>query len=254
MNTPMKFSIVTCTWNSEPYLAQSIASVLAQDYPHIEYIFVDGGSTDGTLERIQRVPRPVELIRDVRGGISRAMNRGIAAATGDVIAHLHSDDYYLHPRVLSRVCAALTSTARKWAVGGCLPLRDGKLQPRDPRPWLYSYFNLLTARIHIPHPALFVRRELWQEVGVFDETIQLAMDIDLCLRMARKFDPVILDEDLAAFREHPGSRSTANAWVAKSEEMRVRRKYALRHPLAISIGLARCWVRRRRWLRAQNAS
>lgn len=250
----MKFSIVTCTWNSEPYLPQSIASVLGQDYPDIEYIFVDGGSTDGTLERIRSVPRPVKLIRDVRGGISHAMNEGIAAATGDVIAHLHSDDYYLHPRVLSSVAEALTSSARKWALGGCLAVRDGKLQPGAPRRWPYSYFNFLTARIHIPHPALFVRREVWQEVGVFDETIQWAMDIDLCLRMARKFDPVVLDEDLAAFRQHAGSRSTANAWVAKSEEMRVRRKYALLHPLATSIGLARCWVRRRRLLRQYSSS
>ena len=108
----MRFSIISCTWNSEPYLAQSIASVLAQDYPDIEYIFVDGGSTDGTLERIRSIPRPVKLIEDTRGGISRAMNRGIEAASGDVIAHLHGDDYYLHPRVLSMVAQALASSAR----------------------------------------------------------------------------------------------------------------------------------------------
>src|SRR5438045_551972 len=99
----MKFSIITCTWNSEPFLEQSIASVLAQDHTDFEYIFVDGGSVDGTLERIQRVPRPVKLLQNVRGGRTRAMNAGIAAATGDVVAHLHGDDYYLHPRVLSSV-------------------------------------------------------------------------------------------------------------------------------------------------------
>src|SRR5438309_10814003 len=101
----MKFSIITCTWNSEPYLEQSIASVLAQDYTDIEYIFVDGGSTDGTLERIQAVPRPVRLLENVRGGRTRAMNEGIAAATGDVIAHMHGDDTYLNHRVLSIVAA-----------------------------------------------------------------------------------------------------------------------------------------------------
>lgn len=58
----MKFSIITCTWNSEPYLGDSIASVLAQDYPDIEYIFVDGGSTDGTIERIQAIPRDVVFV------------------------------------------------------------------------------------------------------------------------------------------------------------------------------------------------
>lgn len=245
----MKFSIITCTWNSEPYLEQSIASVLAQDYRDIEYIFVDGGSTDGTLGRIQSIPRPVKLLQCVRGGISHAMNEGIAAATGDVIAHLHSDDYYLHPHVLSKVAEGLTSTARNWAIGGCVADRDGKLQPGSPRRWPYSYFNFLAARCHVPHPATFVRREVWQEVGVFDETIQYAMDIDLWLRIGRKFDPVVLDGDLAAFRQHSRSLSTANAWAAKSEDMRVRRKYVLFHPLATTLGLARCWVRRRRLAR-----
>src|SRR2546426_214617 len=237
----MKFSIVTCTWNSEPYLEQSIASVLAQDYPDIEYIFVDGGSTDGTLERIRSIPRPTQLIENVRGGISRAMNRGIAAATGDVIAHLHSDDYYLHPRVLSEVAEALTSTARNWAIGGCVVDRDGKLESESPRRWPYSYFNFLAARCHVPHPATFVRREVWQEIGVFDETIRYAMDIDLWLRIGQKFDPVVLDGDLSASRQHSGSFSFANMRKADSEHLRVRRKYALLHPLATALGLARLW-------------
>src|SRR5512138_3071033 len=99
----IKFSIVTCTWNSAAHLAQSIDSVLTQECSDIEYIFVDGGSTDGTLEMIRGVPREVRLIENVRGGISRAMNAGLEAATGDVVAHLHSDDYYAHPRVLSHV-------------------------------------------------------------------------------------------------------------------------------------------------------
>ena len=250
----MKFSIITCTWNSEPYLEQSIASVLAQDYPDIEYIFVDGGSTDGTLERIRSVPRPFRLIENVRGGTTHAMNEGIAATTGDVIAHLHSDDYYLHPCVLSNVAKALTSTARKWAVGGCLADYGGKLQPEPPRRWPYSYFNFLTARINIPHPAAFVRREVWQEIGVFDETIQYAQDQDLFLRIGRKFDPVVLDEDLSAIRQHSGSRAFANMRKAQSEELRVRRKYALLHPLATALGFARLWVRQSRVRRRYGAS
>jgi glycosyltransferase involved in cell wall biosynthesis len=242
----MKFSIITCTWNSEPYVEQSIASVLAQDYTDIEYLFVDGGSTDGTLERIQSVPRPVRLLENVRGGRTRAMNEGIAAATGDVIAHLHGDDYYLHPRVLSSVAAALTSTGRKWAFGGCLADRDGKLQPAPARRRPYSYFNFLTAHIHIPHPSVFVRREVWQEIGVFDETIEYAQDIDFFLRLARKFEPAVLDGDLSAFRQHPGSSSFADMPKAHNEELRVRRKYAPLHPLATALGLARLWVRQRR--------
>src|SRR3569623_1399686 len=98
---PLTFSIITCTWNSATYLGESIASMLAQDYPHIEFIFVDGGSTDRTLNLIPALHRPYQLIDIVRGGVSLDMNEGMRAASGVVIAHLHSDDYYQHPRVLS---------------------------------------------------------------------------------------------------------------------------------------------------------
>lgn len=247
----MKFSIITCTWNSEPYLAQSIASVLAQDYPEIEYLFVDGGSTDGTLERIRSIPRPVRLIENARDGISSAMNRGIAAASGDVIAHLHSDDYYLRPDALSGVAEALRRTGRRWAIGTCVCDRDGKLEHEPPRPFPYSHFNYSAARFNIAHPAVFVRREVWQKVGVFDETLRYAMDIDLWLRIGRRFGPVILDAELAAFRRHARSLSTANVRAARSEELRVRRKHALFQPLGAALGLARLGLYYRRQAQMQ---
>ena len=82
------FSVITCTRNSEPWLQESIASVLMQRGVEFELIFVDGGSYDGTLQRIRAIDRPCKLIENVRGGISRAMNAGLEAARGDIIAHL----------------------------------------------------------------------------------------------------------------------------------------------------------------------
>jgi glycosyltransferase involved in cell wall biosynthesis len=248
----MRFSIISCTWNSEPYLAQSIASVLAQDYPDIEYIFVDGGSTDGTLERIRSIPRPVKLIEDTRGGISRAMNRGIEAASGDVIAHLHGDDYYLHPRVLSMVAQALASSARSWAIGITVADRGGEIERPPARRFPYSYFNFLACRFTIGHPATFVSRAVWQRSGGFDETLSYAMDMDLWLRIGRQFDPVILEAPLAAFRLHDASRSNANGLASVDEHIRLRLKYALSHPLASSLGLPRLWRQRRHWARRQR--
>jgi glycosyltransferase involved in cell wall biosynthesis len=250
----MKFSIISCTWNCEPYLAQSIASVLAQDYPDLEYIFVDGGSTDGTLERIRAIPRPVRLIENTRGGISRAMNRGIEAATGDVIAHLHGDDYYLHPRVLSMVAQALAQSRRGWAVGVTAADQEGEITYPPPRRFAYSYFNFLACRFIIGHPATFVTRQVWQKVGVFDEALKYAMDADLWLRIGRGFEPVVLDAPLAAFRLHQGSRSNANGLASVNEHIRLRLKYALSHPFASSLGLPRLWRERRRWARKQGTS
>ena len=114
MHMPLTFSIITCTWNSAQFLDEAIASILAQDYPYIEMIFVDGGSTDGTLEKIRSLSRPHQLIENIRGGVSNAMNVGIRHATGDVIAHLHSDDYYLSPYVLSKVAQQFESNGCAW--------------------------------------------------------------------------------------------------------------------------------------------
>ncbi|TFV90285.1 glycosyltransferase [Oxalobacteraceae bacterium OM1] len=245
----LTFSIVTCTWNSEPYLAQSIESVLAQDYPHIEYIFVDGGSTDGTLERIRSLKRPYQLIEGVRGGISRAMNEGIRAATGDVVAHLHSDDYYLHPRVLSTVADHLERTGRNWLFGRIMRDVDGQLLAEKFDAPRYSYSRLLRTNF-IPHPATFARRELLMKAGGFDTNLKYAMDYDLWLKLGGLGEPVQLDEPLAAFREHQGSLSTRDRLPALNEDFRVRLSHVGLNPVARAMHYARYYVRRKRILQA----
>ena len=92
MPNPPTFSIVTCTRNSAATLADTLASVQAQTWPAHEHIFVDGGSSDATLDLIAAYPGAKRLLPGVTGGIGHAMNAGIAAASGDYVAHLHSDD------------------------------------------------------------------------------------------------------------------------------------------------------------------
>jgi glycosyltransferase involved in cell wall biosynthesis len=240
---PLTFSVITCTRNSEPFLAQSIASVLAQDHPHIEYIFVDGGSSDGTLARIRALERRCTLLEGVAQGIGHAMNAGARVASGDVIAHLHSDDYYLRPDVLSTVARHLQASGRGWLFGRIARDIGGTLQaehftaPRfDPRRLLRGNF--------IPHPATFVRRALFQQHGGFDTRLRYAMDYDLWLRLCGSGAPVQLDVALAAFREHAGSTSTRNRRAALEEDFRVRLQHGGRDPLALPLHLARFLVRR----------
>lgn len=245
----LTFSIITCTWNSEPYLAQSIASVLAQDYPHIEYIFVDGGSTDGTLERISALSRPHRLLRNVSGGISRAMNEGLRVASGDVIAHLHSDDYYVGPHVLSTVATHLQSSGRNWLFGRILRDVGGTLEHEKYISPRYSYSRLLRGNF-IPHPATFVRREAILRAGGFDTNLKYAMDYDLWLKLGELGEPVQLEEPLAVFREHKGSLSTRNPLPALDEDFRVRISHVGFNPVARALHLARYLVRRKRILDA----
>lgn len=217
----LKFSIITCTWNSEPYLEQSIASVLAQDYPEVEYIFIDGGSTDGTLERIAAIARPVKVLHDVRGGIGRAMNEGIRMSTGDIVAHIHSDDYYLDPGVLSRVAIAFRETGCEWLFGRELTDINGRQEKETYRVPRYSYPTLLR-RNFISHPATYVRRRIFEEHGMFDESFRLAMDYEFWLRIGKVHVPMQLDDYLAAFRRHSGSATVANRLESLNEEFRAR--------------------------------
>lgn len=248
---PLTLSVITCTWNSAVYLPASIASVLAQDYPHIEYIFVDGGSTDGTLDQIAQVPIPTKVLHNVRGGISHAMNVGLKVATGDVVAHLHSDDYYLHPNVLSRAAAAM-SLGAGWSFGRIVRDIEGQQVPESYVAPTYSSKRLLRGNF-VPHPATFVRRDWFDQVGGFDESLKYAMDYDLWLKLAEMGDPVVIDGALAAFREHPGSLSTTNRLAAMQEDYAVRKHHVSQNPLVRLEHLARFLVRRRRLQKAGEA-
>lgn len=228
----MKFSIVTCTWNSAATLSETIRSVRAQTYPDVEHLFVDGGSTDGTLELIARECPQATVLLGVSGGISRAMNAGINAATGDVIAHLHSDDFYADDQVLSRVATALNKSGRKWAFGSMDTLCNGLRQPAPRRVRAFSPGRYAGGGIAILHPTVFVRREVFDAVGLFNEGLRYAMDIDLWLRIGPRFEPVEINATLAVFRIHAGSASTANASAARREEWQVRRRYLARWPFA----------------------
>jgi glycosyltransferase involved in cell wall biosynthesis len=221
----MKVSIVTCTWNSESYLAESMASVDRQDYPKIERIFVDGGSTDGTLERIRAVTGDVKILNGVRGGISRAMNEGVRVATGDIVAHLHSDDYYLGADVISKVVAAFESTGANWVYGRCKTVQEGILRENNFITKPYSWHALIRRNI-VPHPATFMRRQTFLDLGCFDETLKYAMDYDMWLKAAKRGAPAQLQDYLTAFRFHPGSTSTANARATHAEEWKVRMRHA----------------------------
>lgn len=240
-----RFSIITCTWNSQSWLAESIASVLVQDYPEIEIIFVDGGSTDNTLAQINAIGRPIKLIGPVQGGISNAMNHGLKAATGDIVAYLHSDDFYLRTDGLSVVARAFASSGCRWLFGRTLRAIDGQLLPEGFTAPRYSRTQLLRGNF-IPHPATFVTRSLMLEAGGFDTSLRYAMDYDLWLRLSQLAEPVQLDLPLAAFREHDGSLSTRNRMAAMREDLQVRLRHAGKNPLERALHFARFYVRHQR--------
>lgn len=229
------------------YLPETVRSVQMQTGVEYEHIFVDGNSIDGTLEYINGLKgNNIRLLEGVGGGIAKAMNEGIRVAKGDVIAHLHSDDYYLSSDVLSIVAATFSQSNSKWLFGRIMSDVDGLLLPEGyviPR---YSFKRFLRGNF-IPHPATFIRREVFEECGVFSETLRYAMDYDLFLRVAKRYPPIQLDIPLAAFRRHDGSATQANFMKSFAEDYQVRCSYSRWYQLPEAA--LRYFVRRQRHLK-----
>ncbi|GFO64374.1 glycosyltransferase [Geomonas paludis] len=221
----MKFSIVTICLNAERYLQQQLDSVAAQRWDDLEQIVVDGGSSDGTLAIVEAAARNNPRLRLVSGpdrGISDAMNKGIALATGDVIAFLHADDLYPDPDVLTRVARAFRDhPGAEWVTGGISYIDQEGRPLRSYRPRRWSYRRLLRGNI-IFHPSTFVAREALAAAGGFDTALRYVMDYDLWLRLGRRGAPCRIDTPLACFRLHPQSTSVRNADAAFREEFQVR--------------------------------
>ena len=243
------FTIVTCTWNSAATLAETLASVASQTCRDVEHIFVDGGSTDATLAMIDAYQGNKKVLRDVQGGISRAMNEGIRHASGDIIAHLHSDDYYFSDDVLATVAERFAADKVDWMFGNIQVLKDDVLQqPHTMNP--FSYRSLAAGKAFVPHPAVFVRKAAFDRVGVFDEQLKYAMDIDLWLRLGAVARPATVERTFTVFRDHAGSVSSANKIKARQEEFRVRRRHLGKAPLAFGVYCLR-YMKRMRQLRQQ---
>jgi glycosyltransferase involved in cell wall biosynthesis len=237
------FSVITCTRNSEPWLAESIKSVLGQEAVDIEYIFVDGQSTDGTLSRIKNIDRPIKLIQNRCNGISDAMNAGLAQASHEIVAFLHADDFYLHADVLKIVAESFRTTRYQWLFGRTMRAIHGQLIPEGYSAPDYSRRQLLRGNF-IPHPACFVKRSLLLQAGGFNTKLRYAMDYDLWLRLSLLAEPLEIHQPLTAFREHAGSLSTRERSAAMREDLRVRLAHAGRNPVTRLMHTARYVARR----------
>lgn len=173
-------------YNSSATIETTLDSVQAQGYPELEYILVDGGSTDATLDVVRKYPELVtQLISEPDRGIYDAMNKGVQRATGEVVGILNSDDFYRHSRVLQEVAEAFTADPELEVLMGDVDfVSDEDLQrpvrtyrATDFRPWMFRLGFMP------PHPAIFIRKTAYESAGLYKLGYKIAADFDLLVRL-----------------------------------------------------------------------
>jgi glycosyltransferase involved in cell wall biosynthesis len=221
----LKVSIITVSFNSAKTIADTIDSVLNQDFPEIEYIIVDGDSTDGTVDIIrQNENRISQWISEKDQGMYDAMNKGIAMATGDVIGILNSDDVYMNSHVISEMMKLLQEKNAQ-VVFADLILVDQNNDNKVLRYYDSSHFHPDKFRWGwMPaHPTVFVKRELYQVVGPFSTNYQIAADYEMLIRILaiQKASYAYLPKPVVRMRS--GGASTAGLsrnWILNKEIIR----------------------------------
>jgi glycosyltransferase involved in cell wall biosynthesis len=175
------FSIITPTKNSEKTIRRTIESVLSQTFTSIEYLIIDGLSTDKTLEIISCYKdKRLKIVSENDSGVSEAFNKGIRKSCGEIIGIINSDDYYFDREVLEKVNNYF-STSFDLVYGNAL------FKEKNDVNWVWNcssklFEEQICKKMCIPHPAVFVRRSVYESVGNFDNRLKVAMDYDFILR------------------------------------------------------------------------
>lgn len=186
----MKVSIITICFNSDKTIQDTIESVLAQDYQNIEYILVDGNSNDKTLDIIRKYEDHIDVVvSEPDKGIYDAMNKGIRLATGDVVGILNSDDFFESTQVIKEVVEKFTSNPNSNLVFGNVLIVDPLNTKRIIR--FYNSYKFRVWKLRFgwmpPHPASFIKRSLYDQVGNYSLDYKIAADYELFVRILMKY-------------------------------------------------------------------
>lgn len=229
-----KISIISPSLNQGQFIEETILSVLSQNYPNLEYIIIDGVSTDNTLDILEKYSSQLKWISEEDTGQTNAINKGMKLATGEIVAYLNADDILL-PNALENVAHSFDKYPNvKWLVGKCQIVDE---KGNESRKLITSYKNLLLLIHGIPllligdyisQPATFWKREINFLLGDFDESLDYVMDYEYWLRIYSKFPPLFVNNYLAAFRVHHDSKTTSTSAenIYIDEEDRVVAHYA----------------------------
>lgn len=216
----MKISIITITYNSAKTLQRALASVQEQTYSDIEHIIVDGASTDGTREIIEAYAAQhanVRWISEKDEGIYNALNKGIRMTTGDVIGFLHSDDVFQSSDSIKDIAQAFVSSQADVVYGDLQYCKANKVVRR----WKSNDFHPGSLKFGWmpPHPTVYVRKEVYEQVGEYDEWFRISADYDMLLRIfTAGYKSCYLPQVLVCMETGGASNKNSKARLSKTQE------------------------------------
>jgi glycosyltransferase involved in cell wall biosynthesis len=224
-------SIIIPSYNQGGFISQTIESILTQSYQNIEVLVIDGGSSDQTLEILKSYGDRIFWLSEIDRGQTHAINKGLALAKGQIIAYLNSDDYYLDGTLEKVVLAFSTNKEDAWITGDYIIVDESgnKMQSAIARYKTFFRkrisFNVLTVLNPVIQPSTFLSKSLIDKVGMFNEELRYTMDYEYWLRAIRIRKPVILHDELSAFRIHKSSKGGSEFRNQFNEELKVGRRY-----------------------------
>lgn len=225
----MKVSIITSCFNREATIAQAIESVLAQDYPNIEYIVVDGASNDNSLTIINRYKNKIsKIISEPDKGMYEAINKGLRVATGDIIGLVHSDDFLYATNTISRMVAAFERTDADFVYGNGLfvnPENTNKVI----RNWMggsYSKWKVKHGWLPL-HPTCYIKKSCIDRLGMYNESYKIAADSDFLVRYLYEADLKVyyLNEYIVRMRMGGLSTDSKRRKMMWEEDIRMYRSH-----------------------------
>lgn len=239
MSQYLKISIVTPSFNQGCFIKQTIDSILNQNYPNLEYIVMDGGSNDGTVDILKSYGNRIIWKSEKDKGQSDAINKGMTMATGEILGYINSDDLYTGNCFFKINDFFLTNPKIRWAYGKCRIIDEHNREVRKlitayKNFWMrrYSYNKLLSINF-INQPATFWRREIMEEFGLFNENEHLVMDYEYWLRIGKDFSPGIIESYLAEFRMYSQSKSSQQFRKQFLDEIRLARNFSNKNKFII---------------------
>ena len=229
-----RITVVTPSYNQAEFLEETLRSVLLQHYPNLEYIVIDGGSTDGSVDILKKYDRFVtSWVSEPDKGQSHAINKGFARSRGEILCWLNSDDM-LAPGALARVAGILSDTSsRGWLIGSSNTIdRDGHCIGTRACPTVSPNFLFDWPETWFPQQSTFWTRPLWEAAGPLDENLHYVMDLALWLAMFDTTPPICVPDVLSYYRFHEAAKCSSNSAAIPQDLMAAYANYFHHHSQA----------------------